>query len=74
MTATDAQRALLTSLLEAHPRLFEADDLVARHADLRDADDALYELLEDGLATRLGDLVGASRAAVRFEALRTPQP
>jgi hypothetical protein len=27
-------------------------------------------LVGDGLATRLGDRVGASRAAVRFDALR----
>jgi hypothetical protein len=31
--------------------------------------DALRVLVDDGLVTRLGDRVGLSRAAVRFDAL-----
>jgi len=33
--------------------------------------EALRVLVDDGLATRLGDRVGVSRAAVRFDALRS---
>jgi hypothetical protein len=32
--------------------------------------DAVRVLVEDGLATQLGDSVGASRAAVRFAVVR----
>ena len=59
-------------MLDAHPRLLEIDELVARHARFPNSETALRVLVDDGLATRLGDLVGASRAAVRFEALRAP--
>ena len=34
--------------------------------------EALRVLVDDGLATQLGELVGVSRAAVRFRALGTP--
>jgi hypothetical protein len=74
MNASEPQRALLATLLDAHPKLLEADDLLASHAHLRYPEAALRVLADDGLATRLGDLVGASRAAVRFEALRLSQP
>ena len=70
MDASEPQRALLAALLDAHPKLLEADDLLAGHGHLRHPEAALRVLVDDGLATRLGDLVGASRAAVRFEALR----
>jgi hypothetical protein len=73
MSPSEPQRALLTSLLDAHPRLVGADDLFAQHADLPNVESALRVLIEDGLAKRLGDLVGPSQAAVRFEALRAPQ-
>lgn len=65
--SADRQRDLLTALLEAHPRLFETGELGDRFPE---ADSSIRCLLEDGLATRLGDLIGASRAAVRFDALR----
>ena len=68
------QQALLATLLDAHPKLLEVDDLLAGHTHPLHPEAALRVLLDDGLATRLGDLVGASRAAVRFEALRVSQP
>ena len=73
MDPFEPQRVLLKSLLAAHPKLVEADELVTLHAGLANAESALRVLVDDGLATRLGNLVGASRAAVRSEALLVPQ-
>ena len=73
MDPSEPQRVLLRSLLAAHPKLLEADELVALHARFPNAESALRVLVDDGLVTRLGDLVGASRTAVRSEALLTPQ-
>jgi hypothetical protein len=70
MKPSDPQRALLSALLSAHPRLVEADVLCAEHARFAHVESALRVLVDDGLVTRLGNLVGASRAAVRFDALR----
>lgn len=67
-----AQRAVLTALLEAHPRLLGTHELEAGLTDVPRTREALRVLVGDGLATRLGDRVGASRAAVRFDALRRP--
>jgi hypothetical protein len=64
-----AQRAVLGALLAAHPRMLGIDELVSQLADVPRAHDALRVLIDDGLATRLGDRVGCSRAAVRFDAL-----
>ena len=64
------QRIVLAALLEAHPRLLETDELAAQLSDVPRLNQVLRVLVDDGLATRLGDLVGASRAAVRFDALR----
>lgn len=64
-----AQRAVLGALLNAHPRLLDVDELGAQLSDVPRAHEALRVLVADGLATRLGDRVGVSRAAVRFEAL-----
>jgi hypothetical protein len=64
------QRAVLDALLAAHPRLLEADELAAQLPEVPRVNQVLRVLVDDGLATRLGDLVGASRAAVRFDALR----
>src|SRR4051794_13172938 len=44
MDAAEPQRALLATLLEAHPKLLEADDLLASHAHLRHPDAALRVL------------------------------
>jgi hypothetical protein len=65
-----AQRAVLGALLEAHPRLLGIGEIEAQLAEVPRAREALRVLVEDGLATRLGDRVGVSRAAVRFDALR----
>jgi len=54
------QVAVLEKLLAAHPRMIDASKLQERERD------AVRMLAQDGLATTLGDLAGASRAAVRF--------
>jgi hypothetical protein len=64
-----AQRAVLRTLLEAHPRLLDVGELDDGLADVPRVHEALGVLVGDGLATQLGDRVGASRAAVRFDAL-----
>ena len=64
-----AQRAVLAALLKAHPQLLDVDQLTTRLSDVPRAPEALRVLVDDGLATRLGDRVGVSRAAVRFDAL-----
>ena len=66
---SSTQRIVLGALLEAHPRLLGVDELTARLAEVPRVREALKVLVDDGLATRLGDRVGVSRAAVRFEAL-----
>jgi hypothetical protein len=70
MTDHDAsQRMVLGALLDAHPRLIGVDELTARLPDVARVREALKVLVDDGLATRLGDRVGVSRAAVRFDVL-----
>ena len=64
------QRVVLGALLEAHPRLLETNKLASELPDVPRVNQVIRVLVDDGLATRMGDLVGASRAAVRFEALR----
>jgi hypothetical protein len=64
------QRLVLGALLDAHPRLLEANELAVRLPDVPRVDQVVRVLVDDGLATRMGDLVGASRAAVRLDALR----
>jgi hypothetical protein len=64
-----SQRAVLGTLLEAHPRMLGVDELVALLIDVPRVREALRVLVDDGLATQLGDRVGVSRAAVRFDAL-----
>ena len=66
-----AQRSVLCALLEAHPRLLDVGELDNRLPEIPRVQDALRVLVDDGLATRLGDRVGVSRAAVRFDALRS---
>jgi hypothetical protein len=71
MTDHDAaQRLVLAALLDAHPRLLGIDELTAQLPDVPRSREALRVLVDDGLATRLGDRVGVSRAAVRFDVLR----
>jgi hypothetical protein len=64
-----AQRTILRVLLEAHPRMLGVEELVALLDEVPRAREALRVLVDDGLATRLGERVGLSRAAVRFDAL-----
>jgi hypothetical protein len=64
-----AQRAVLAALFDAHPRMLAIDELTAQLSDVPRVREALRVLVDDGLATRLGQLVGVSRAAVRFQAL-----
>jgi hypothetical protein len=64
-----SQRLVLGTLLRAHPRMLGLDDLHAELDDVAGVDEAVRRLADDGLASRLGDRVGASRAAVRFTAL-----
>jgi DNA-binding GntR family transcriptional regulator len=45
------------------------NELVAQLAGVPRVREALRVLVDDGLATRLGDRVGVARAAVRFDAL-----
>ena len=70
MTDHDAaQRQVLYTLLDEHPRLMGTDELGAKLSEVPRVREALRILVEDGLATRLGDRVGVSRAAVRFQSL-----
>jgi hypothetical protein len=64
-----AQRAVLGALLAAHPRMLGTDELVAELPEIPRVRETLRALVDDGLVTRLGDRVGCSRAAVRFDAL-----
>jgi hypothetical protein len=64
-----SQRAVLGTLLETHPRMLGIDELVAQLSDVPRVREALRVLVDDGLATQLGDRVGVSRAAVRFDTL-----
>jgi hypothetical protein len=69
ITADGAQRALPDVLLDAPPSMLTVADCHRRMPDGADADYALHQLMTDGLATQLGDLVGASRTAVRAKQL-----
>jgi hypothetical protein len=60
---TADQLAVLALLLDAHPRMIDVSKLPERKRD------AVRMLTQDGLATTLGDLAGATRAAVRYSAL-----
>jgi DNA-binding FadR family transcriptional regulator len=66
-----AQRAILDALFQAHPRMLGIDDLAAQLTEVSRVREALRVLVDDGLVTQLGELVGVSRAAVRFQALRS---
>lgn len=70
MDPAETQKTLLRELLGQHPRLVETSALCEQFKQLPHVEPALRVLIDDGLAVRLGDLVGASRAAIRFEALR----
>jgi hypothetical protein len=65
-----SQRAVLSALLAAHPRMLGLDDLELQLSDVPRVREALRVLVDDGIATRLGDRVGVSRATVRLAVLR----
>jgi hypothetical protein len=73
-----AQQAVLTILLDAHPAQRSTDEVVRELTDRpeefaeRDRiDNAIRDLVRAGLVHRQGRFVFATRAAVRFEELRT---
>lgn len=69
-TTDTTQRVVLGALLEAHPRLIGMDELAGEVPEVVDGlDFAVTQLCTDGLATRLGDRVGVTRAAERFDQL-----
>lgn len=66
----DTQRSVLGELLEHHPGMLTIDELRRRLFDVDgNIDDAVAHLVADGLANRLDQMVGASRAAVRADQL-----
>jgi hypothetical protein len=70
MTDSDInQRTILRALLDAHPRMLGLDDLGVAIPDPAAVEYAVTQLASDGLATNLGERVGATRPAVRFRAL-----
>ena len=69
MTDEDAQRIVFGALLEAHPGPLSLSELVTMLHDSVAACDAVGALRRDGVANVAGDLVFASRAAVRADAL-----
>jgi len=70
MGESDAnERTVLRTLLDAHPRMVGLDDLGVAIPDPAAVGFAVTQLASDGLATKLGERVGATRPAVRFRAL-----
>jgi len=70
MGESDAnERTVLRTLLDAHPRMVGLDDLGVAIPDPAAVEFAVTQLASDGLATKLGERVGATRPAVRFRAL-----
>jgi hypothetical protein len=63
------QRTVLRALLEAHPKMLGLDDLGVAIPDPAAVEYAVTQLASDGLATKLGERVGATRPAVRFSVL-----
>ena len=64
------QRALLAVLLNAHPAMLTTTDAARMLSDVGDLDEAAEHLRRDGLVNRVGDMIGASRSAVRAHQLR----
>ena len=70
MHADASQNAVLDVLLRRHPALVGLDELRAMLPAVDSVDFAVKALSDDGLVSRLGDRIGATRAAVRFDELR----
>jgi hypothetical protein len=64
-----AQRTVLGLLLGEHPAMLSIDELHRQLSDVPDVDDAVEHLAGAGLVNRVGDLIGASYAAVRGDQL-----
>jgi hypothetical protein len=56
-------------LIERHPTMLSGEDLRRLLPDVARLDEAVEQLVRDGVVNRVGDLVGASRAAVRTDQL-----
>jgi hypothetical protein len=70
MTKSDyAQRIVLGLLLERHPTMLTAEEVRRTLSDVPELDHAISQLVADRVANRVGDLIGASRAAVRTDQL-----
>jgi hypothetical protein len=67
-----AQRAVLAELLDAHPRLLGSTSWMTGPQACPELVRRFESSSTTGRATKLGDRVGASRAAVRFKALHEP--
>ena len=65
-----AQRTLLGLLLDEHPSMLTVEEVQRRLSNIPRLHEALAVLVSDGLVSRIGDLVGVSRAAVRAHQLR----
>ena len=59
------QRLVLGLLLRRHPAMVTLGWLQEMLPEFAGVEEAVTHLERDGVATRLGELVGASRAAVR---------
>src|SRR4051794_37411170 len=64
------ERAVWGALLEAHPGPLTQAELARMFGDRVAVQDAVAALVRDGLANQAGELVFASRAAVRADQLR----
>jgi hypothetical protein len=62
-----AQRTVLGLLLERHTAMLSVEEVHGQVSDVPDLGDAADRLVRDGLANRVGHLIGASRAAVRAD-------
>jgi hypothetical protein len=67
---TDFDRAAFGALLEAHPAPLSRLELSTQLGSPVGAADAISSLVRDGLANVAGELVFASRAAIRADSLR----
>jgi hypothetical protein len=56
-------------LLEQHPAMLSVEELRRLLPDVPRLDEAVEQLVRDGVVNRVGDLIGASRAAVRTDQL-----
>jgi hypothetical protein len=65
-----AERVMLGALLEAHPGGLSRAELARLIANRVAAEDAIATLVRDGVANTGGELVFASRAAVRTDQLQ----